>query len=405
MSAVERLRDTAGRPEDVGLASYRLRRIRPALEAEIAAKRIPGAVVMIARHGEIAHCDAVGVRDPASGTAMTTDTIFSIASMTKVMTSVAILMLYEEGRLLLSDPASKYLPQLAGMQVGVGSGGDFKLAPATHEFTVQDLLRHTSGLTYPGRGDTEAHRRQPGDPFTMAVRHDRDAFLDLLGKTPLLYQPGTAWEYGFSTDMLGFIVEVVSGKTLGAFLAERLWAPLGMTDTAFALSPEKTGRYARAFPNDAMSGQPVSIFHATGATTKWETGGGGAVSTAADYMRFLQMLLDGGVYEGRRYLGRKTVSYMTADHLGTRIENRVTTMDASCEGYGFGLGVAVRLGTGVAGVIGSTGDWYWSGVFGTYFWVDPLEKLICVFMAMAPGAIRLRYRALLRPLVLQAIVD
>ena len=405
MSAVEKLRDVARRPDDVGLAADRLGRIRPALEAEIAAKRIPGAVVMIARHGEIAHCDALGVRDPASGAPMTDDTIFSIASMTKVMTSVAILMLYEEGKLLLSDPASKYLPQLAGMQVGAGTGGDFRLMPAVRDFTVQDLLRHTSGLTYPGRGTAEAHHRQPGDPFSMAVRHERDAFLDLLGKTPLLYQPGTAWEYGFSTDVLGFIVEVVSGQTLGAFLKARLWDPLGMVDTAFALAPDKAARYARAFPYDAITGQPVTIFHATGAAQKWETGGGGAVSTAADYMRFLQMLLDGGMSQGRRYLGRKTIAYMTSDHLGDRIENRVTTMDASCEGYGFGLGVAVRLGTGVAGVIGSTGDWYWSGVFGTYFWVDPAEKLICVFMAMAPGAIRLRYRALLRPLVLQAIVD
>ena len=404
MSAVEKLRDVAHRPEDVGLSAERLRRIRPALEAEVAAKRIPGAVVTVARHGEIAHCDAIGVRDPASGAAMTADTVFSIASMTKVMTSVAILMLYEEGRLLLSDPASRYLPQLAGMHVGVGSGDQFKLAEK-RDFTIQDLLRHTSGLTYPGRGDTEAHRRQPGDPFTMAVKHKRDDFLELLGKTPLLYQPGTAWEYGFSTDILGFVVEVVSGKTLGAFLKERLWDPLGMVDTAFALAPDKTARYAHAFPNDAITGQPVKIFHATGASMKWETGGGGAVSTAADYMRFLQMLLDGGIYQGRRYLGRKTVAYMTSDHLGEKIENRVTTMDASCEGYGFGLGVAVRLQTGVAGVIGSTGDWYWSGVFGTYFWVDPQEKLICVFMAMAPGAIRLRYRALLRPLVLQAIVD
>ena len=336
---------------------------------------------------------------------MTPDTIFSIASMTKAMTSVAMLMLYEEGKLLLSDPASKYLPQLAGMKVGVGTGSDFRLAPATHDFTLQDLLRHTSGLTYPGRGTTEAHARQPGDPFKMALTRERDEFLDLLGQTPLLYQPGTAWEYGFSTDIVGHVVEVVSGQTLGAFLKERLWSPLGMTDTAFLLAPEKASRYARAFPTDVLTGAPVSIFHAKPITPKWETGGGGAVSTAADYMRFLQMLLAGGTYEGRRYLSRKTVAYMTADHLGTDIENRVTTMDPSCAGYGFGLGVAVRLGTGVAGVIGSAGDYYWSGVFGTYFWVDPAEKLAVVFMGMAPGQIRLRYRALLRPLVLQAIVD
>lgn len=405
MSAVERIRSTIRKPEDLGLSSDRLARIRPALEREVAEKRIPGAIAMVARRGEIACCEAVGVRDPASGAAMTPDTIFSIASMTKVMTSVALLMLYEEGRLLLSDPASKYLPQLAGMRVGVGEGSDFRLVPATHDFTLQDLLRHTSGLTYPGRGTAEAHRRQPGDPFKMALTRGRDEFLDLLGKTPLLYQPGTAWEYGYSTDIVGHVVEVVSGKTLGAFLKERLWDPLGMSDTSFLLAPEKAGRYARAFPNDVLTGDPVSIFHAKPVAPKWETGGGGAVSTAADYMRFAQMLLNGGIFEGRRYLSRKTVAYMAADHLGEAIENRVTTMDPACAGYGFGLGVAVRLGTGVAGVIGSAGDYYWSGVFGTYFWIDPAEDLAVVFMGAAPGQIRLRYRALLRPLVLQAIVD
>lgn len=399
----------ARKPEDVGLSSDRLARIKPALEREVAEKRIPGAVVMVARHGAIAHCDVVGVRDPADGAAMTADTIFSIASMTKAMTFVAILMLYEEGRLLLSDPASQYLPQLAGMRVGLQAGANdgeaFSTVPATHEFTIQDLLRHTSGLTYPGRGSSEVHRRQPGDPFSMALKHERDAFLDLLGQAPLLYQPGTAWEYGFSTDILGFIVEVVAGKTLGAFLKERLWGPLGMIDTSFQLPREKAGRYARAFPNDVLSGDPVKIFHARDIAPKWETGGGGCVSTAGDYMRFVQMLLDGGTADGQRYLGRKTVAYMCADHLGDKIENRVTTMDTACVGYGFGLGVAVRLQTGVAGIIGSTGDFYWSGVFGTYFWADPAERLAVVFMAMAPGQIRLRYRALLRPLVLQAIVD
>ena len=411
MSAIvekSRLRDASravSRPEDVGLSSARLARIRPALEQEIAEKRIPGAVVMVARHGEIAHVDAIGARNLADAAAMTADSIFSIASMTKLMTSVAIMMLYEEGALLLSDPASKYLPQLAGMNVGVGEGADFKLVPATHDFTIQDLLRHTSGLTYPYRGTGEVHRRGPGEPFAMTVQHDREAFLDILGKSPLMFQPGTTWEYGYSTDVLGFIVEKVSGKTLAAFLQEQLWGPLGMADTSFALPKEKFGRYAHAFPTDALTGAPVAIPHAKMPVTKWDMGGGGAVSTAADYMRFLQMLLNGGESGGRRYLGRKTVAYMTADHLGSRIVNRITTMDASCEGYGFGLGVAVRLQTGVAGVIGGAGDWYWSGVFGTYYWVDPVEKLAVVFMAMAPGMIRLRYRALLRPLVLQAIVD
>ena len=405
--AVERpVRDsTAGarKPEDLGMSSERLTLIRPVLEAEVAARRIPGAVVAVSRAGEIAYLDAVGVRDPATGAAMTADCIFSIASMTKLMTSVAVLMLYEEGKLLLSEPASKYLPVLAGMSVGVGAGPDFHTVPATHDFTIQDLLRHSSGLTYPYRGTTDVHRLCPADPFTMTLTHTRDAFLDLLAKAPLLYQPGTAWEYGYSTDVLGFVVEAVSGRTLGEFLKERLWDPLGMTDTGFTLPPDKASRYARAFPVDYVTGEPVAVPHARDYRPQWEMGGGGAVSTAADYLRFLQMLLEGGTYAGRRYLGRKTVAYLTSDHLGTNIANRITTMDPSCNGYGFGLGVAVRLGTGVAGVVGSVGDWYWSGVFGTYYWVDPVEKLIAIFLAMAPGAIRLRYRALLRPLVLGAL--
>jgi CubicO group peptidase (beta-lactamase class C family) len=179
-----------------------------------------------------------------------------------------------------------------------------------------------------------------------------------------------------------------------------------MNDTSFSLPPSKSDRYARAFANDYLTGEPVAIPHASpDFKPRWESGGGGATSTASDYMRFLQMQLNGGELEGQRYLSRPTVNYMTSDHLGSRIENRVTTMDPSCEGYGFGLGVAVRLQTGIAGAIGSAGDYYWSGVFGTYYWVDPAEDLAVVFMAMAPGQLRLRYRALMRPLVLQAIVD
>ena len=390
-------------PQDVGLSAARLALIRPALELEVAEKRIPGAVVMIARHGAVAHVDAIGMHDAASGATMQPDSIFSIASMTKLMTSVGIMMLYEEGRLLLSDPASKYLPQLAGMKVAESLDGPLKTVPATHDFTIQDLLRHTSGLTYASRGTSAAHKTSP-DGLDLA-RFTKDEFLDALSKTALLYQPGTAWEYGLSTDVLGLIIEAISGQTLGEFLRERLWKPLGMVDTSFALSADKAKRYAKAFPTDYLTGQPVKIFHAGKYEPHFEMGGGGAVSTAADYTRFLQMLLNGGAYNGVRCLGRKTVAYMTSDHLGDRIQNRVPTMDPSCEGYGFGLGVAVRKQTGVAGIIGSTGDYYWSGVFGTYYWVDPMEDLTVVFMAMAPGMLRLRYRALLRPLVLQAITD
>ncbi len=391
--------------EAVGFSSPRLGRIRAALEREVSEGRIPGAVVGIARRGKLAYLDAVGYRDKAAEAPMWADALFSIASMTKPMTSVATLILLEEGRLLLGDPVSKHLPALAGMKVAAPATGELTLVAADREMTIQDLLRHTSGLTYRDRGTSAAHKLYPGSSISAAVKLTREEFLAALANSPLIYQPGTTWEYGFSTDVLGLVVEAVSGQSLGAFLADRIWRPLGMIDTSFTLSDVQRQRYARALPKCPITGDPVSVHHAGDAVTKWESGGGGCVSTAADYLRFAQMLLNRGELGGERILGRKIVELMASDHLGTGIVNRITTMDPACAGYGFGLGVAVRREAGVAAAAGSAGDYYWSGVYGTYFWVDPAEQLTCVFMAAAPGQIRLRYRQLLRALVMQAIVD
>jgi len=393
-------------PQSVGLDPARLARIRAALERDVAAGLLPGAVVGVARRGQIAYLEAIGMRDPVRGQPMWADCVFSIASMTKPMTSVAIMMLHEEGRLLLGDPASKFLPELANMKVARSPASEsLELVPCEREMTVQDLLRHTSGLTYRDRGAGAAYKTYPGSSVSASVKHSREEFLELIGRSALLYQPGTVWEYGFSTDILGLIVERVSGETLGAFLKNRLWSPLGMVDTSFELPEAAKGRYARAFEKCPLTGQPLVVHHATGQATKWESGGGGAVSTAADYLRFVQMLLGNGALGGVRILGRKTVELMRADHLGPEIQNRITTMDPACNGYGFGLGFAVRKGAGVAAQLGSAGDYYWSGVYGTYFWIDPAEDLAVVFMAAAPGQMRLRYRQLVRGLVLQAIVD
>lgn len=392
-------------PEAVGLSSSRLGRIRAALEREVAGDRIPGAVVAIARRGKLAYLDAIGFRDKAAGTPLWADAVFSIASMTKPMTSVAVLMLLEEGRLLLGDPVSKHLPALAGMKVAAPGPGELTLVAAEREMTIQDLLRHTSGLTYRDRGTSAAHKLYPGSSISAAVKLTREEFLAALAKSPLVYQPGTTWEYGFSTDVLGLVVEAVAGQSLGAFLADRLWRPLGMIDTGFSLTEPQRSRYARALPRCPITGEPLSVHHATDNVTKWESGGGGCVSTAADYLRFAQMLLNGGELGGERVLGRKIVELMTADHLGPGVVNRITTMDAACAGYGFGLGVAVRREAGLAAAAGSAGDYYWSGVYGTYFWVDPSEGLACVFMAAAPGPIRLNYRQLMRAVALQAVID
>lgn len=392
-------------PAELGFDPGRLGRIREAIDREVAAGLIPGAVVGIARRGKLALLEGYGFRDKTAGTPMWADAVFSIASMTKPMVSAGIMILAEEGRLLLGDPVSKYLPQLGGMKVAKSVTSDvLETVPAEREMTVQDLLRHTSGLTYQNRGTSAAYRAYPVHG-TSAI-HAKEEFLNLLAKSPLLFQPGSTWEYGVSTDILGFIIEAVSGQPLGQFLSERLWKPLGMADTGFELTDQTRERYARALPKDPLTGDPLVVYHATGKRSLWESGGGGCVSTAADYLRFTQMLLDGGVGNGRRILGRKTVALMTSDHLGDKIVNRIaTTMDPAFEGYGFGLGFAVRKQQGIAAANGTPGDYYWSGVYGTYFWNDPAEQMTVVSMIVAPGPLRLRYRQLIRSLVLQAMVD
>jgi CubicO group peptidase (beta-lactamase class C family) len=390
-------------PETVGLSSARLRRIGEALRRDIEESQLPGAVIGIMRAGKLAHLEAVGHRDPATREPLKTDTIFSIASMTKAMTSTAIMLLVEEGRVLLGDPVSKYLPPLAELKVAEPSGAT--RAPKQPP-TIQDLLRHTSGLTYRDRGTTPAHALYPGSSIWAAEKLSKDETIAALAKSPLLFDPASNWEYGFSTDVLGFVVEAVTGKTLGSVLQERVWGPLGMADTSFALPAAKRARYALALPKDPMTGKPNAVVHhATDSTQKWESGGGGAVSTAADYLRFAEMLRLGGKLGSAEILGRGTVALMTADHLPASFNNMIADkMDPAATGYGFGLGVAVRRQDGIAAMAGSAGDFYWSGVFGTYFWVDPKEQLSVVFMAAAPGQIRLRFRQMARNLVYQALV-
>ena len=390
-------------PETVGLSSARLRRFGEALRRDIDASQLPGAVIGIMRAGRLAHLEAVGHRDPATREPLKTDSVFSIASMTKAMTSTAIMLLVEEGRILLGDPVSKYLPPLAELKVAGPAGG---VRAPKQPPTIQDLLRHTSGLTYRDRGTTPAHALYPGSSVWAAERMSKDETIAALAKSPLLFDPGSNWEYGFSTDVLGFVVEAVAGKPLGGFLQERVWGPLGMADTSFALPAAKRARYALALPKDPVTGGAnVVIHHATDKTQKWESGGGGTVSTVTDYLRFAEMLRGGGKLGSAEILGRGTVALMTSDHLPASFNNMIADkMDPAATGYGFGLGVAVRRQDGIAAMAGSAGDFYWSGVFGTYFWVDPKEQLSVVFMAAAPGAIRLRYRQMMRNLVYQALV-
>ncbi|HWV80575.1 MAG TPA: serine hydrolase domain-containing protein [Hyphomicrobiaceae bacterium] len=397
-------------PASVGLSPERLARIAPVFKSEIEKGRIPGVVLAVARRGKLAYFEAIGAIDPATKAPMTTDALFSIASMTKPMVSVGIMMLAEEGKLFLNDPVGQYLPQLKDMKVALvkkdAEGKEVvESVPAKRQPTIQDLLRHTSGVTYGGRGNTAVHKMWPRGSAVAATQFTGPEFLETIGKLPLLHEPGTVWDYSLSVDILGQVIEAISGKPLSAFLAERIWQPLGMVDTSFAVPEDKKARYARAFPNDPITGKPQTVLHAGAKPVKFECGGGCGVSTASDYIRFSQMLLNGGVLDGKRLLGKKTVAYMTSNHLGPGIENNVAKTDPSREGYGFGLGFAVRLTPGIAGVSGSEGDYNWGGAYGTFFWNDPKEELTVVFMSQGPGPIRTYYRKLVNALVLQAIVE
>ena len=383
------------KPEAVGLSSERLKRLGEVLQREIEAKKFPGAVALVARKGKIAYFESFGLRDPNGSAAMTNDSIFRIYSMTKPWTSVAIMMLQEEGRLVLSDPASKFLPPLKGLKVADATG---TLTPAAREMTIQDLLRHTSGLTYGARTTNpvvkDAYKKEQVDARDLTNAE----LIERLAKVPLVHQPGTAWEYSRSTDVLGRVVEVVADTTLGGFFQERIFRPLRMTDSGFWVAGEKQTRLAGAFATDPATGEAINLLEVK-AAPRYESGGGGGVSTAADYVRFAQMMLNGGQLEGRRLLSRTTVRLMTADHLGKIADT------ARRPGYSFGLGFAVRTDYGLDPQSSSPGEFNWAGAGGTFFWVDPKEELVAILMTQAPGPSRVYYRQLFRQMVQQAIVD
>ena len=395
--------NTVVKPESVGFSSKRLEPLGNVLRADVEKGRIPGAVMLIERRGKIAYFEAFGMRDKAKGAPMTKDAIFRIYSMTKPFTSVATMMLAEEGRFRLNDPIARHLPALANLKVGIekpdpaGGAPTVEQVAATRQPTVQDLLRHTSGLTYGvfGRGAVKTLYNQAG------VGRGDDTSADLvekLGKLPLMYQPGTTWEYSHSTDVLGRLVEVVSGQTLDQFFQQRLFAPLGMKDSGFFVPAEKLERLAQP-GNNPETGAPERVIDVT-KPPKYLSGGGGGVSTTLDYLRFCRMMLNGGELDGTRLLGRKTVELMTSDHLGS-ISGPAFIPG---QGFGFGLGFAVRKEPGGPAMPGSIGDYYWGGLAGTYFWIDPREKLIAVFMIQAPSQ-QPYYPSVIRMLVEQAIVD
>jgi CubicO group peptidase (beta-lactamase class C family) len=396
------------KPEEVGLSSERLARISATLKADIEAGRIPGAVIAIARHGKLVALDAYGWRDKAAGVAMTTDTIFNIASMTKPMTAVGGLMLYEQGKLLIDDPLSKYFPKFAGIRVASrDSGGDptVDTVPANRPITIQDLMRHTSGIIYGGRGNTIVHKQYPAGSGDAAHKFDGAAFMDKLATLPLLHQPATVWDYGFGLDVLGLTIEKISGQTLGQYLEVNLFAPLGMTDTGFSIAADKAARYAKPLPADPDTGKPQARSPELTQPLKFECGGGCAASTASDYLRFALMLMNGGRAGEARLLGPRTVAYMLSDQLGSNIKNLVGNADPTRADYSFGLGVAVRTTPGAVRMMGSVGQFSWPGASGTDWWVDPKEELAVVYLSAAPGPIRWHYRQKINAMVYQAITE
>ncbi len=382
-------------PADLGFSAEKLDAMDAAIRARIDSGAFPGAVVLVARGGKVAHLTAMGAQTEGGGP-MPEDAIFRIYSMTKPIVSVAAMMLVEEGRLDLSFPVAAYIPEFKDMQV---IGEDGQTEPAKRPMTVQDLLRHTAGLTYGFFGAGKAREALNAENIESAG--DNMAVARLLARLPLEHQPGTVWEYSRATDVLGAVIEVVEGKSLGEVLKARILDPLGMEDTGFWVADEaKRGRLAEAKADDRKIGQ-FDMFDA-GAKRPFESGGGGMVSTAQDYARFALMLLNGGELDGVRILSPATVSYMTSDHMDGLIKPGKYYLPGP--GYGFGLGFGVRLAEGVSPYMGSPGDYYWGGAAGTYFWVDPAEDLFVVYMMQAPKE-RVPMRSLLRNMVYGAMTD
>jgi CubicO group peptidase (beta-lactamase class C family) len=380
-------------PADVGLCPERTQRLMDVLRREVASGRLPGAVAMIARHGKIALLESVGQQDPASGTTMKNDSIFRIYSMTKPVVSVAVMMLMERGQLLLSDPVGQHLPEFANQRVHTPQG----LKAPQQAATVQDLLRHTAGLTYEFLGDSEVHR-QYGEVKIASRDRTNAEYCETLAALPLQFEPGSVWAYSRATDVLGRLVEVISGQTLGQFLQQEIFGPLGMVDTGFVVPPDQHHRIAEPFAQDPDGGVLMKILDAK-QPPKLESGGGGLMSTAMDYARFLQCLRNKGEQGGVRLLGPHTVDFMTADHLdGRPIDGTLLP-----PGHGFGLGFAVRTTQGVSAVPGSAGLYYWGGIAGTTFFVDPALDMYALMMIQAPNQ-REYYRPLFRDLVYAALL-
>ena len=393
-------------PESDGLSAERLARATEAMEEDAAAGRIAGAVGLVARKGKIAYFEARGMADREAGAPMKRDAVVRIYSMSKPITSAALMMLFEEGEFRLKDPVSRYIPELGNLEVLVdrpGFPGDPERArrePVRREMTVQDIMRHTAGLTYGYFGGTSAdslyNKKHP-----LYWQGDLEDMTRRIAALPLLYHPGEKFHYSIAVDLQGRLVEVLSGQRFDRFLQERLFDPLGMADTGFHVPSGSLDRFAQLYAPDGKKKIKVSDredrYKKPGT---FFSGGGGLVSTARDYLRFCQMMLNGGEFQGKRYLGRKTVELMTADHLAAVETERIANT-----GYGFGLGFAVHLDRGASGAPASLGEYNWGGAAGTKFWIDPEEEMIGIYMVQIIPHSGLRYGNMFKQYAYQSIVD
>lgn len=394
------------KPEEVGLSNERLQRLTAALHAYVKNEQLPGAVALVARRGKVAYLQAVGLRDRESGSPMHEDAIFRIASQTKALVSVAVMILQEDGRLLLSDPVSEHLKEFSQTTVAVPKkDGGYEVVKAKRPITIRDLLTHTAGIGY---GGGVAKDRWEAAGITGWYFADRDepigATIARLATLPFDAQPGEQWVYGYATDILGALIERVSGQSLDDFLRARILTPLEMKDTHFYLPDSKRDRFTvvyssregggleRAPEPGGMVGQGAYV----NGPRKSFSGGAGLLSTASDYARFLQMLLNGGELDGKRILSRKSVELMTVDHTGEKLFR---------EGHGFGLGFSVVKDLGVRGAPGSTGEYGWGGAYHSAYWVDPKEQLVVVYFTQLIPARNVDDHGKLRALVYQAVVD
>ena len=398
---------TVSKPEDAGISSERLKRIDPVVQSHIAAKDLAGAVTLVARKGKVVHFAAHGSTDFEANKPMRTDTLFRMASMTKPITAVAVLMLMEEGKLMLSDPVSKFIPEFKDPKVAMWNlpndarGAGVRLATADREVTLQHILTHTAGLAVSTDGPAGEYYRAAN--LTQG-RISLDEYSKRAGALPLNFQPGTQWQYtstvGFA--VLGRVVEIVSGLNLDQFFKQRIFTPLGMNNTFFNIPANRMSDVAPVYTRNGQNLVKQNPAPPPPPGVEFYSGAGGLTGTAEDYLQFCQMLLNGGQWNGARILSRKSVELMTDNAIGNLDLRNYPEPGQNLSGYGFGLGVRVRKSTGASGWLGSVGDYGWAGANGTYFWIDPKEQLIgIVLMATRVGRLRTEFPNT----VYQAIVD